>query len=235
MPVISRVPRVGLVAVVLSSNMLVAAQPERSIRIDGPSIGDAGAKVTMVEFVDYQCPSCRSFWQETEPRLKREYIDTGKVRLVFKDFPVVQIHPDAMLAAVAARCANDLGKYWQYHNELFRRQQFGDEVVRFTMKDLKKWGGAIGLDAGSFDSCLDSSRHRNDVVQDQSEGAAVGVQGTPTFLINGHAIVGAQPYLVFKKVLDDTLRQSRRSQWKYGFVPAGRGVSSSVTIIDPIW
>lgn len=199
--------RVALLAAALSANTIVVASSQKSIRLDGPSIGDANAKVTMVEFVDYQCPSCRSFWRETEPRLKKEYIDTGKVRLVFKDFPVVQLHPDAMLAAMAARCANDLGKYWQFHNEIFHRQQFGDEVVRFTMKDLKKWGGAIGLDVDSFNSCLDSSRHRDEVAKDQSEGATVGVQGTPTFLINGHAIVGAQPYLVFKKVLDDALRE----------------------------
>jgi protein-disulfide isomerase len=199
--------KVTLLAIVLGTNTLVAAYLERSIRIDGPFIGDPGAKVTMVEFIDYQCPSCRSFWKETEPRLKREYIDTGKVRLVFKDFPVVQLHPDAMFAAMAVRCANDLGKYWQYRNEMFRQQQTGDEVVRFTIKDLKKWAGAIGLDAVSFNSCLDSSRHRGEVIQDQSDGAAIGVQGTPTFLINGHGILGAQSYLVFKKALDDALRE----------------------------
>jgi protein-disulfide isomerase len=174
---------------------------------DDPSIGNPNAKVTIIEFGDYQCPSCRMFWREVEPRLKKDYIDTGKVKMVFRDFPIVQIHPESIMAAMAADCANDQGKYWQYHDKVYREQDKGsDDLVRFKVADLKKWGKDIGLDTAKFNECVDSDRYKDEVLKDKADGDGVGIQGTPTFFINGHVIGGAQPYPVFKKLIDELLK-----------------------------
>jgi len=175
---------------------------------DDPAIGDAKARVTIIEFGDYQCPSCRLFWRDVEPRLKKDYINTGKVRLVFRDFPIVQIHPESIMAAMAADCAFEQGKYWQYHDKIFREQdKRGEDVVRFTVKDLKKWGKDIGLDVATFDECVDSKRYRDEVAKDVADGDDLGIQGTPMFFINGHVVGGAQRYPVFKKLIDALLEQ----------------------------
>jgi len=174
---------------------------------DDPMLGSPDAKVLMIEFGDYQCPSCRMFWKDIEPRLKKEYIDTGKVKLVFRDYPIVQIHPEALLAAEAVDCSADQNKYWQYHDKVFREQyNKGDDLVRFKAADLKKWAKDIGLDPAKFDQCLDSEKYKNEVLKDKADGDAASVQGTPTFFINGRVIGGAQPYPAFKNLIDDLLR-----------------------------
>jgi protein-disulfide isomerase len=174
---------------------------------DDPALGDANAKVTIIEFGDYQCPSCRMFWREVEPRLKKDYVNTGKVKLVFRDFPIVQIHPESIMAAMAVDCAIDQGKYWQYHDKVFLEQdKQGEDLVRFKVNDLKKWGKDIGLDAAKFNECVDSNRYKDEVAKDKADGDGVGIQGTPTFFINGHVIGGAQPYPVFKKLIDELLK-----------------------------
>ena len=174
---------------------------------DDPVLGSPNAKVLMIEFGDYQCPSCRMFWKDVEPRIKKEYIDTGKVKLVFRDFPIVQIHPEALLAAMAVDCSADQNKYWEYHDKVFREQyNKGDDLVRFKAADLKKWAKDIGLDPAKFDQCLDSEKYKNEVLKDKADGDAVSVQGTPTFFINGHVIGGAQPYPAFKNLIDSLLK-----------------------------
>jgi protein-disulfide isomerase len=175
---------------------------------DDPVLGSPNAKVLMIEFGDYQCPSCRMFWKDVEPRIKKEYIDTGKVKLVFRDFPIVQIHPEALLAAMAVDCSADQNKYWEYHDKVFREQyNKGDDLVRFKAADLKKWAKDIGLDPAKFDQCLDSEKYKNEVLKDKADGDAVSVQGTPTFFINGHVIGGAQAYPAFKNLIDSLLKQ----------------------------
>ena len=177
---------------------------------DDPVLGDAKAAVTIIEFGDYQCPSCRLFWRDVEPRLKKEYIDTGKVKLVFRDFPIVQNHPEAIVAAVAAQCAADQGKYWQYHDKLFREQDNrGDDIIRFKVADLKKWGADLRLDTAAFNQCVDSGRHKDEVAKDYADGEGIGIRGTPTFFINGRFIGGAQPYPVFKKMIDEELAKTK--------------------------
>ena len=159
---------------------------------DDPVLGSADAKVLMIEFGDYQCPSCRMFWKDVEPRLRKDYIDTGKVKLVFRDFPIVEIHPEALLAAMAVDCAGDQQKYWEFHDKVFREQyNKGDGIIRFKAADLKKWARDIKLDPGAFDQCLDSEKYKNEVLKDKAEGEAAGVQGTPTFFINGRRHHGA--------------------------------------------
>jgi protein-disulfide isomerase len=190
---------------------LPAAAQQRGVFIgvdDDPVLGSADAKVLMIEFGDYQCPSCRMFWKDIEPRLKKEYIDTGKVKLVFRDFPIVQIHPEAILAAEAVNCAADQQKYWQYHDKVFREQyNKGDDIVRFKAADLKKWAKDTGLDQATFDQCLDSEKYKNEVLKDKADGEAAGVQGTPTFFVNGRIMGGAQQYPEYKKVIEELLKQ----------------------------
>jgi len=190
---------------------LPAAAQQRGAFIgvdDDPMLGQADARVLMIEFGDYQCPSCRTFWHDVEPRLKKEYIDTGKVKLVFRDFPIVQIHPEALLAAMAVDCAADQHKYWEYHDKVFREQyNKGDDLIRFKAADLKKWAKDIKLEPAAFDQCLDSEKYKDEVLKDKADADAVSVQGTPTFFINGRVIGGAQGYPAFKKLIDDLLKE----------------------------
>jgi protein-disulfide isomerase len=175
---------------------------------DDPVLGEATAKVTIIEFGDYQCPTCRLFWHDVEPRLKKEYIDTGKVKFVFRDFPIIANHPEAGIASMAAQCAADQGKYWQYHDKVYREQDNrGDDVIRFKAADLKKWAADLKLDTTAFNACLDSSRYKNEVEKDFADGMAIGVRGTPTFIINGRVVGGAQPYPVFKRIIDEELKR----------------------------
>jgi protein-disulfide isomerase len=200
--------RVVLTAIfVITGSFPLAAGQGKFIGVDDdPVLGDARAKVTIIEFGDYQCPSCRLFWREVEPRLKKDYITTGKVKLVYRDFPIVQIHPEAMLAAMAADCAADQDKYWQYHDKVFREQDRGeDTLVRFKAADLKKWAKDISLDPTAFNECLDSARHKDEVAKDKADGDDVGIQGTPTFFINGRIVGGAQPYPAFRKIIEEEL------------------------------
>ena len=197
----------------LAAVLLAAASPafaqQRGVFIgvdDDPMLGSADAKVLIIEFGDYQCPTCRQFWKDIEPRLKKDYIDTGKVKLVFRDFPLTT-HPEAVLAAMAVNCARDQNKYWEFHDKVFREQyNKGDDVIRLKSADLKKWAKDIKLDSAAFDQCLDAEKYKAEVMKDKMEGEAAGVQGTPTFFINGRVMGGAQQYPEYRKLIDDLLK-----------------------------
>ena len=172
------------------------------------ALGRKDAPVTIVQYASMTCPYCRKFQIETFPVLKKEYIDTGKVKLVFRDFPLMQIHPEALLAAMAVNCAGDQQKYWEYHDKVFREQyNKGDDVIRLKAADLKKWAKDTKLDQAAFDQCLDSEKYKNEVMKDKADGEAAGVQGTPTFFINGRVMGGAQQYPEYKRLIDDLLKQ----------------------------
>ena len=189
---------------------LPASAQQRGVFIsvdDDPMLGSPDAKVLMIEFGDYQCPSCRMFWKDIEPRLKKDYIDTGKVKLVFRDFPLMQSHPEALLSAMAVNCAGEQGKYWQFHDKVYREQyNKGDDVIRMKAADLKKWAKDIGVDQSKFDQCLDSEKFKDEVMKDKADGDAAGVQGTPTFFINGRVMGGAQQYPEYRKLIDELLK-----------------------------
>ena len=175
---------------------------------DDPQLGPSSAKVTIIEFADYQCPNCRAFWRETLPRIKKEYVDTGKVRIVFRDFPIQEIHPEATITAIAAECAEDQGKYFEFHDKVYREQdRRGRDVVRYRVNDLKRWATEIGLDPAPFNECVDSERHKEEVAKDFKNGADVGINGTPIFFINGRMIAGAQPFGNFQRVIEEELKQ----------------------------
>ena len=199
-----------LVGLFMALTALPASAQQRGVFIgvdDDPVLGSPDAKVLIIEFGDYQCPSCRQFWKDIEPRLKKDYIDTGKVKLVFRDFPLMQIHPEALMAAIAVNCAGEQEKYWQFHDKVFREQyNRGDDIVRMKAVDLKKWAKDIGVDQAKFDQCLDSEKFKNEVLKDKADGDAAGVQGTPTFFINGRAMGGAQQYPEYRKLIDELLK-----------------------------
>ncbi len=166
---------------------------------DDALLGDKNAPVTLIEFSDYQCPFCERFWQQTLPEIKREYIDTGKVKLVYRDFPLTSIHPMAQPAAEATECVREKGgdeAYWKMHDKIFENQQ------ALSVDNLKKWAKELGQDIGS---CLDSGKFRGEVQKDTQEGSAAGVQGTPAFFVNGRLISGAQPFPNFKQAIDAEL------------------------------
>lgn len=174
---------------------------------DDPILGNKNAKVTIIEFSDYQCPFCRSFWKDALVQIRKDYVDTGKVRFVYRDYPL-SFHPMAMPSAQASECADDQGKYWEFHDKLFSEQEkLGQGTVTYTVLDLKKWAAAIGLNAGQFNQCLDSGKYKAEVEKDMADGTAAGVSGTPSTFINGRQIVGAQPYASFKTIIDEELNK----------------------------
>jgi len=171
-----------------------------AIAASNPTLGRATAPVTLVEFSDYQCPYC----QRVEPTLKRLREAYGdKIRFVWKDFPLTQIHPQAFKAGEAAHCAGDQGKYWELHDVLFNKQQ------ELQPPDLKRHAAELGLDANAFNQCLDSSKHGARVRDGVSEGGALGVNSTPTIFINGRRLSGAQPYEAFTAIIDEELARAK--------------------------
>lgn len=168
---------------------------------DAPRIGDPDAPVVIVEYTDFQCPYCSRHFQQTYPQIVENYVDTGEVLYVFKDFPLTSIHPQAVLAAEAARCARDQGAYIEMHDMLFNRQSEwnnrGDAASIFN-----SYASDLGLDTETFAACLESRQHRDGVMAELDEGVQLGVRGTPGFFINGHFLSGAQPYSVFEQAIE---------------------------------
>ena len=174
---------------------------------DAAAKGDPDAPVTIVEYSDYQCPFCLRHFQDTMPQLLENYVETGKVRYVFKDFPLTSIHPQAPKAHEAARCARETGgdeTYWQMHDRLFAGQSAWSENPEHVVV-FKSYARELGLDQASFDECLDANRFAAAVQADFQEGAGFGVSGTPAFFINGQPLQGAQPYEVFVRVVEALL------------------------------
>ena len=160
-----------------------------------PSVGASDAPITMVEFGDFQCPFCRAS-ESAVKEVRQKYGD--KVRIVYMDFPL-GIHPHAMDAANAARCAGEQDKFWQFHDAMFADQS------KLAPADLKASAAKLGLDAKKFNACLDKTKYQSQIQQDMAEGTKLGVSGTPTFFINGREITGAQPAQKFEEVIDDEM------------------------------
>ncbi|MBS3060197.1 MAG: DsbA family protein [DPANN group archaeon] len=177
---------------------------------DDPFLGPADAEIVVIEFSDFECPFCGASagtnqalidrfqsqdpnWEAAIPKL-REYAEQGRIKLVYRDFPL-SIHPNAQKAAEAGQCANDQGKFWDMHDKIFENQQ------SMGISSLKQYAGSIGLNQETFDQCLDSGKHQDEVRDDFNAGVQLGVEGTPTFVINDKVLVGAQPWSAFEQVL----------------------------------
>ena len=174
------------------------------IQNGSPIIGNPSATITIVEWGDYQCTFCYKFHQSTLNTIKQDFIETGKVKLVFKDFPLNG--PDSVLAAEAAYCAQDQGKYWQYHDELYKNWG-GEKTGWITRESLDKFATTVSVDLEKFDKCLDDHKYLERVNQMYEFGKEIGIDATPSFLVfNNEKIIkitGNQPLEVFLKSLDE--------------------------------
>ena len=178
-----------------------------------PILGDPDAPISIIEFSDYQCQFCARFYSDTMPLLYSQYIETGKVNLISRDFPIVKIHSNAMPTALASECANEQGKFWEYHGKLFEtqntwKQNKPDEII-LTLKQFAK---DLNLNQKQFDSCLDSSKYAEEIRQDMADGEKYFVSGTPTFFVGNDeigysSIFGAQSFSDFRIMIDEKLMQ----------------------------
>lgn len=209
----------GFGAILASSLNLTSSNPgsfleTRGVALEplmaqGARIGSDNAPIVMVEFSDFQCPYCRTFWQEALPDIKKNYIDTGKVQLIYRNYPL-DFHPGARPAALAAECAHEQGRWQTMHDVLFSQQAAqGQGTIPFSVSDLKSWARQIpGLNTARFDQCMDSGKYNAKIEQDLQAGLQAGVSGTPAFFIGkrggkGRLVVGAQPYSSFQKILEE--------------------------------
>ncbi|MBW3004431.1 DsbA family protein [Candidatus Woesearchaeota archaeon] len=179
-------------------------EPEPQMTVDDvdlegvPFIGDEDAELTMVIYDDFECPFCARFEQQAWPKIKENYIDTGKAKLYYKHFPL-GFHQHAQLAAEASECAYDQDKFWEMHDKIFENQ--GD----LSEDNLVAWAEELELNMDDFNECLDTHKYAEKVKKSMAEGQKVGVQGTPSMLIEDELVVGAQPYENFEKVIESKL------------------------------
>jgi protein-disulfide isomerase len=165
-------------------------------------LGDQNAPVTIFIYGDYQCPVCKVMFDEVERKIQKDYVETGKVKLIFRDFPLDQIHPYARAAAEAVACANEQGKFWEYHDVLFERQENLSET------DFIALAQELGLDKNQFEFCYNARKYQKEVQSDLESGIKAGVQGTPATFINNEFISGisrVEPYQIFKTAIEEQL------------------------------
>ena len=206
--IIRKAPLFGAVALVLgvgfgvglgrvSASATASTQSGAPVNVDikgRPYRGADNAPVTLVEFTDYECPYCKRHFQLTLDTLLALY--GTKMKYVIRNFPLTSLHAHAQKAAEAAECALDQGKFWEYHDLLFRRSP------ALRADSLKAYAAEVGLDVTAFTACLDSRQKRSVVARDVKDGRHYGVSGTPTFFINGRILIGAQPVDAFRAYID---------------------------------
>ena len=174
-----------------------------------PFLGDENAPITLVEFGDYQCFFCNKFFHETESNIIKDYVDTGKVKLIFKDFTI--IGPDSISAAQATHCAKDQGKYWEYHDELYNNWG-GENNGWAAPENLVKFATNLNLDETEFSECLKNGKYQQLVSASSNDARNLGITGTPAFFVIGPdnqitRIPGAQPYEVFTNLFEAELKK----------------------------
>lgn len=173
-----------------------------SVTADDPVKGKSTAKLTIVEFGDYQCPFCGRFFKEIEPQIIKDYVDTGKVKFVYKNLAF--LGQESKDAANAALCAKEQNKFWEYHGKIYSSQG-GENQGTFSITNLKKFASDLGLDTNKFNSCLDGQKYNSQVLADIAEANKNGFQSTPSTAIGTTPIIGAQPYSQFKTIIDAEL------------------------------
>ena len=194
---------------------LPTKQPNMPLKIsidNDPIIGNPNAPITIIEFSDFQCPFCARFHVETLPSIMNEYIDKGQVKLVFRDFPIQSIHPNALPASVASECANEQGKFKEMHDKLFENQKkWSNQSLDNVIITFGQYALDIGLEDEKFDTCLQNGKYVEEIQKDLDDGRSYGITGTPGFFVGNDQIgfielKGAQPFENFKKVIDTQLQ-----------------------------
>lgn len=184
---------------------------------DDPVLGDSDAPITLIEFSDYECPFCKRYFEQTLPQIKEEYIDTGKVKMVYRDLPLSFHDPLATLQAAAANCAREQGgdsKYFEYHDEIFKRTASNGNGME--EEELYTIASDIGLDNAEFTTCFTNEENKKEITNDLADAGKVGATGTPTFfigkstdngIISGTKLVGAQPFSEFEQIIEGLLEE----------------------------
>ena len=189
-------------------------QPTLPLKIssgNNPVIGNPDAPITIIEFSDFQCPFCAKFHMQTLPTIMDEYINKGTVKLVFRDFPIQSIHPNAVPASIAAECANEQGEFEQMYHMLFEKQkEWSNLETSYAITVFNQYASELQLNEEKFDSCIKNVKYIEEVQKDLNEGRTYGVTGTPGFFIGNEKIgfvelKGAQPFESFKKVINSQL------------------------------
>jgi protein-disulfide isomerase len=170
-----------------------------------PAQGKANAPVTVIEFADFRCPFCERFYNDAGKSIMTEYVATGKVKYYFRSFAF--LGPESTAASEAAECANEQGKFWQFHDWMFDNQASESDLAYYSNDNLIKYAAGVGVDKAKFTQCLTSHKYAAKVAEDVQDAQAAGVNGTPTTFVNGIAIVGAQPYSVVKAAIDNALNK----------------------------
>jgi len=197
----------GLILGFLISKIDFTAPAVSSINSSGSTkvMGNDNAKVTITEYSDFQCPLCKKYFDESFPTIIKDYVETGKVKYVFKHFPL-NIHPQAPDAALAAECALAQNKFWEMHDQLFTTQSQWSESPNHN-DQFKKIAADLKLDTVKFGQCLDNKQFQTNVEKDYSDGLANNFRGTPSFKINDEVIIGAQDLSNFTDTIDKLLKQ----------------------------
>ncbi len=173
---------------------------------DDPFLGNTDAPVTIVEWSDYECPFCARFFKNTLPQIKEKYIDTGKVKFVYRDFPLGFHDPLATQEAYAANCAREQGgddTYFAYHDLIFNTTKGNGRGLE--VEQLYKMARELNLDEAKLKECVESEKYKDEVAKDMADGQKAGVRGTPGFLVNGQLVSGAQPFSAFEQVIEEVL------------------------------
>jgi len=202
---------VGSIQTQQSTQSSLSTNPPSLISIsldDDPVKGNLNAPITIVEFSDFQCPFCAKFHSTTLPQLEANYIDSGKVKFVYRDFPIQSIHPNAVPAALASECADEQGMFWEYHDLVFENQKKWQGLSGSRMVNtFEQYALELGLNTSDFNTCLESGKYVDEVKKDLQDGVSYGVTGTPGFFIGNDElgyvkIIGAQPYSVFERLIE---------------------------------
>jgi protein-disulfide isomerase len=191
-------------------------KPQEMSVADAPYIGKKNAPVTVVEFLDYQCPFCQKYHASIEPQISKDYVSTGKVKFAVRQLPLPTLHPAAVECAQAVLCAGDQGKYWEMASDVIENPK------KVAPPDLSGYAKGLGLDTATFDKCLSSAKYRERVESEQAMGEKLGLSGTPSFVLGltdsndpsklraTSVIRGAQPYAQFKQTIDELLAKQKK-------------------------
>jgi protein-disulfide isomerase len=173
-----------------------------------PLLGNKDAKVTVIEFSDFQCPFCKKYFDDNHSKLVEKYIETGKVKFAYRHFPLSSIHPLAQRAAEASECANEQGKFWEYHDLLFKEQDTWSPLTDTeAISSFVDYAGQVGANADQFRSCIENEKYKANVDEDTAIAGEIQVDATPTLFINGTRLVGAVPFADLERAIEAELKK----------------------------